>query len=231
MKQAIALRHLHFEHLGILEPLLEQDGFAVTYIDVGVDGLQDIDSCSADLLIVLGGPVAAYDQKKYPFIEQEIALLRARMAAGRPTLGICLGAQLIAATLGARVYSAGGKEIGWSQLTITEAGRRSPLRHLAGVPVLHWHGDTFDLPPESKLLASTPQCPNQAFAIGMHILALQFHGEVNVMEFERWLIGHACEIEIAQRDVTRLRSDAAACGAAVQAAGTKVFLEWLAAIG
>lgn len=231
MKQAIALRHLHFEHLGILEPLLVQDGFAVTYIDVGVDGLQDIDPRGADLLIALGGPVAAYDQKTYPFIEQEIEILQARLAAARPTLGICLGAQLMAAALGARVYPAGGKEIGWSQLTITEEGRRSPLRHLDGVPVLHWHGDTFDLPPESELLASTPQCPNQAFAIGTHILALQFHGEVDVREFERWLIGHACEIEIAQRDVTRLRSDAAACGAAVRVAGTKVFREWLAAIG
>lgn len=230
MKTAIALRHLHFEHIGLIDRQLQQSGFAIDHLDIGIDPLSDVDPCAADLVIALGGPIAVYDESKYPFIEQEVALLRARMAAQRPTLGICLGAQMMAAALGARVYPTGVKEIGWSELSLTEAGRNSPLRHLLDVPVLHWHGDTFELPAGSNLLASTSQCPNQAFAIGTRILGLQFHGEVEVAEFERWLIGHACEIETAGLDVTRLRADSIAFGKDVKAAGEKLFQEWLAAL-
>ena len=129
-----------------------------------------------DLVVVLGGPIGAYEQEDYPFIADEIAILRARVAANRPTLAICLGAQILAQALGARVY-AGTKEIGWAPLKLTEAGQRSVLRDIGrdATPVLHWHGDTFDLPDGADRLASTPECANQAFSLGATLALMKNH--------------------------------------------------------
>ena len=150
---------------------------------------------AADLLVVLGGPIGAYEEELYPFLADELRVIERRLAAGRPVLGICLGSQLMARALGARVYPGTGKEIGWAPLQLTAAGRDSCLAPLGGgAPVLHWHGDTFDLPKGASLLASTPRYKNQAFAWQRHGLALQCHIEATAAGLERWYIGHACEI-------------------------------------
>src|SRR5262249_51014029 len=120
-----------------------------------------------------------YDSEEYPFLLDELELLRACLQQRLPTVGICLGAQLLASALGARVYPGPHKEIGWSPLSLTEAGAAGPLVALgAGLPVLHWHGDSFDLPAGATLLASTALYRHQAFALGPTILGLQFHPEV-----------------------------------------------------
>ena len=147
MKTALAIRHLHFEDLGTLEPLLREMNYQVQYVDAVLDDLATLDVESPDLLVVLGGPIGAYDDALYPFLAAELQLLRRRLASARPLLGICLGAQLIARALGANVYPLGRKEIGFAPLTLTDAGRASPLAALEGVAVLHWHGDQFDIPP------------------------------------------------------------------------------------
>jgi GMP synthase (glutamine-hydrolysing) len=194
MKSAVAIRHVHFEDLGGFAPVLERHGYQITYVDVGVDPIDGELAAKADLLVVLGGPIGAYEDDLYPFLGEELAVIRRRLAGGKPLLGICLGAQLIARALGAKVYPGAAKEIGWSALTVTEAGRQGPLAVLADVPVLHWHGDTFDLPGGATRLASTDICANQAFAVGRQVLAFQFHPEATEVGFERWLIGHAWEI-------------------------------------
>lgn len=195
MPTAVAIRHVAFEDLGTFAAVLERRGWTISYRDLAVDDLAGRDVAAADLLIVLGGPIGAYEEEPYPFLRDELRVIEHRLGAGRPVLGICLGSQLMARALGARVYPGTGKEIGWAPLQLSGAGRESCLARLGeGTPVLHWHGDTFDLPKGAALLASTPRYQNQAFAWGRHGLAVQCHLEVSAAGLERWYIGHACEI-------------------------------------
>ncbi|MGE6786587.1 glutamine amidotransferase [Ensifer adhaerens] len=227
-RKALALRHVHFEDLGSFAGPLRAAGFEIEYRDVGDEDYLSFDPLEPDLVIVLGGPIGVYEDEAYPFVAEEIALLQARLAGDRPTLGICLGAQLIARALGARVYASGLKEIGFSPLSLTAAGQASPLRHLADVAVLHWHGDTYDLPAGADLLASTPQTVQQAFARGKTLLALQFHPEAEAgPAFERWLVGHACELAAAGLSVPGLRADARRLGPRLEAAAASLIVEWL----
>ena len=233
MKSAIAIRHLHFEDLGTLAPILEEAGYQVRYVDVCVDHLAALNPVECDLLIVLGGPIGAYEDEIYPTLRDELKLLEKRLAAQRPTLGICLGAQLMARALGARVHPSGGKEIGWGPVTLSAAGRESAFRHLGqdGVAVLHWHGDTFDLPQDATLLASTGFCRNQAYAWGRCAVGLQFHPEACAARLEQWFIGHACEIATAGLSVAALRADTVRHASRLEVQAHESFREWLASIG
>lgn len=229
-RTALAIRHVYFESLGTFEPALEAAGYTVTYADVASGGLNDIDPLAPDLLVVLGGPIGVCEIEAYPFLKNELDLVRARLDAGRPLLGICLGAQLVAAALGAHVTAMGTKEIGFAPIRLTAAGERSPLRHLAGVRVLHWHGDAFSVPAGSELLATT-DIANQAFALGASVLALQFHPEADTNnDLEAWLIGHATELAGAGIDPGSIRADARQYGAALRDAGQKMVGEWLGQI-
>jgi len=231
MKTAIAIRHLHFEDLGSMEPILERAGYKVRYADSGVDNIAELDPVTPDLVIVLGGPIGAYEDDAYPMLKDELSLLEKRLRANRPTIGICLGAQLMARALGARVYPSGIKEIGWSRITLPPSGCESPLRHLGQdeTAVLHWHGDTFDLPAGATLLASTENCRNQAFTWGRS-LAFQFHPEAKAARLEQWFIGHACEIAGAKLSVPALRADTERHAARLEIQAGKCFEEWLTSI-
>lgn len=202
-RTAVAIRHLAFEDLGHFAPVLAEAGYQVRYCDVGLDPFED----AGDLLVVLGGPIGVYEEDKYPFLTREIDLIEARLAAQRPTLGICLGAQLMARALGARVYPGPAKEIGFAPVRLTDAGRASCLANFEGKPVLHWHGDTFDLPAGAALLASTEICRQQAFSLGRNAIGFQFHPEAGAAGFERWLIGHTCELAAAGKSISALRAD------------------------
>lgn len=225
-KTAAVIRHVHFEDLGSFAAPLSRAGYEIRYHDIGRHGLPD--PIAPDLLIVLGGPVGVYEEGKYPFLREEITLLVARLVAGRPTLGICLGAQLIARALGAKVYPSGVKEIGWGPVDLTEAASATPLRHLAHTPVLHWHGDTFGLPQGATHLASTALCRNQAFGVGSNILGLQFHPEADpTAGIEPWLIGHAAELGSAGIDPCVLREEAKALGPSLPAKAQAMLTGWL----
>ena len=227
MKTAVAIRHVAFEDLGTLAPALERHGYAVSYREAGIDGLSSIE---ADLLVVLGGPIGAYEEGQYPFVRDEIELLERRLAAGMPTLGICLGAQLMARALGERVYPGPKKEIGWEPLILTASGEESCVRHVgpALTPMLHWHGDTFDPPRGATLLASTAAVRSQVFSLGRNALAFQCHPEITVQNMERWLIGHACEIsQTAGISAAGLRAGTLANGPALERQAKLCFDEWL----
>lgn len=230
MKQALVIRHLAFEDLGNLEPALQGQGYAIRYLEAGVDDLRAISRENPDLLVVLGGPIGVYETDTYPFLTEEIAVIRNRLQAGRPVFGICLGAQLMAAALGARVYPGHGKEIGWSPVfppaSVPADNVLAPL-FVEGVQVLHWHGDTFDLPKGVQHLAESALYPHQAFAVGRHGLALQFHPEILGKNVERWLIGHACELSVAKIDILALRAATKQQAGRLQQAATMVWQQWL----
>ena len=187
-----------------------------------------MEAAKVDLLIVLGAPIGATDEKIYPFLTQELRVIEHRLNDQRPLLGICLGAQLMAHVLGASVASMGHKEIGFSPIALTAAGRKSSLSSLpADTAVLHWHGDQFAIPDGLESLASTPLCPHQAFSLGNHALGLQFHLEADTDRIEPWLVGHASELAQAGVDPCVLRDQAKTHGARLQTAAQAVFGAWL----
>ena len=200
-----AIQHIAFEDLGSLEDTFYQLGFRVRYFEAGIDDLTKAYEHKG-LTIILGGPIGVNETEDYPFIQNEIDLLKVRLNSNLPTIGICLGAQLIATALNAKVYSGQQKEIGWSKLQLNDE-IDNPLAPLENIEVLHWHGDTFNLPSNAKLLASTEAYPHQAFSINKHILALQFHIEASADRMEKWLIGHTCELRHAEINIKKLREN------------------------
>jgi len=231
MRQVLAIRHVAFEHLGTLAPLLTQMGFNIRYLEAGVTDLSALDSLQPDLLVILGGPIGAYEEHLYPWLLDELHLIEQRLTVGKPILGICLGAQLMARALGSKVYPNRAKEIGWGPLRLTAAGDNSCLADLGecNYQVLHWHGDTFDLPVGSQRLASSDLTENQAFAYGPTALGLQFHLEIDATDIERWLIGHAHEIaSVPGLTPAKLRHDSGSYGAILATSAAKCMTQWLA---
>jgi GMP synthase (glutamine-hydrolysing) len=226
-KACLAVRHVAFEDLGLLGPLVAARGYDVRYHDAGIDRFANEALIAPDLVIVLGGPIGVYEGDAYPFITGEIAAIAARIAANKPILGICLGAQMMAAALGARVAPGPVKEIGWAPLTLTTAGKTSVLAPLGTSPVLHWHGDNCELPAGCERLASTSHCPVQAFFRTPSQLALQFHLETEPARFEAWLVGHTVELGKAGIDPREIRRQAQTLGPATRELGGKVLAAWL----
>jgi GMP synthase-like glutamine amidotransferase len=141
-----------------------------------------------DLLCIMGGPMGVYEANEHPWMRAELAYIRSAIDAGKNVLGICLGAQLIAGALGAKVYPHTHKEIGWWPVEFLPAARSTALEVFGTSSVMyHWHGDTFDLPRETVLLASSAACRHQAFSVGDHVLALQFHPEISFETIGRWV--------------------------------------------
>lgn len=236
-RTCLALQHVSFEDLGSLAPLLRASGFSIQYRQAGVDDLSSPQAqqewAQADLVVVLGGPIGVYESDRYPFIRDELDRIQARLASGKPLVGICLGAQMIAAACGQKVYPGPAKEIGWDALQLTAEGEASCLQALSGCAyqVLHWHGDTFDLPKGATLLASTSLVRHQVFSIGRTVLGLQCHLEAQGSQIERWLIGHAAELSAAQVDLARLRADSLQWGDRLEQAAQAVFLSWMMGAG
>lgn len=208
MNKSIAvIRHIGVEGLGTIEDALKNNGLSYDYIDTWKDALpQDIADFMA--LVILGGPMGVYEQDKYPFIEKELELIRKARNASMPVIGICLGSQMIAQALGGRVYKGRLKEIGWYDINFTEQSSHDKL--FASIPVtkdesttikaFQWHGDTFDLPQDAVILASSKLYTNQAFRIDT-IYGLQFHIEVKEADIENWINEYKTEVDTLKKDI------------------------------
>lgn len=228
-RSAIALRHIAFEDLGLLAPVLEREGWDIAYREASLDDLGDGSLREAELLVVLGGPIGVYETDSYPFLVTEIALIEQRLSRNLPVLGICLGAQLMAKALGSRVYAGPVKEIGWGQVELTGEGAASCLSPLgeADAFVLHWHGDTFDLPDGAQRLASNQHYQNQAFAHGRNALALQFHLEADPHGLEQWYVANTAELGQSKIPVPALRAETTKLAPGRTALADRVFSRWL----
>jgi GMP synthase - Glutamine amidotransferase domain len=231
MKKALIVRHVPREGAaGYLQPI-EAAGYAIERIDVASPDFLDADLCTPDLLIMMGGPMGVYEQDVHPWIPVQIEKLAARLEQDLPTLGVCLGSQMIAAALGANVYPGGVMELGFAPIALNRAGADSPLRHLDGVPILHWHSDTFDLPKGVDLLASSSHYAHQAFSRGRNLLALQFHAEMGEdPRFADWLTHFWADLDVAQQCGIALRQDHDDHGPAAVAAGRAMIAEWLSGL-
>jgi GMP synthase (glutamine-hydrolysing) len=183
--RAVIFQHEEHEGPGLLGPVLTQAGFSLVKRFRTVRR-EDVD---AELVVVMGGPMGVYEADQHPFLNEELALLSERIANERPCLGICLGAQLLAAAAGAEVFPGrNGFEVGAAPVRWTQEGLKDPV--LAGVRartvVAHWHGDTYKPVPGARLLASTDRYSQQAFRLG-DSYGFQFHMELTAEELGRWL--------------------------------------------
>lgn len=185
----LVFQHVAFEILGTLNPLFKSYGFRIRYVNFGryPDAEPSLDGYQG--LVVLGGPMSSTDEKNFPHLATEMRLIGEALEREMPVLGICLGSQLIARALGAQVAPNPTKEIGWYDVSLTDAGKQDPLfSHFRPTePIFQWHGDRFEIPDGAIHLAHSPSCDHQAFRYGERVYGLQFHLEVDEALIERWL--------------------------------------------
>lgn len=170
------LQHVPFEGLGSIEAWLHNTGYEITsthfYVTEELPQIEDI-----DLLIVMGGPMSVNDESDYPWLIEEKKFIKGTIEAGKPTLGICLGAQLIADAMGAEVFPNAVKEIGWFPIQAAESESNAVFQFPEEIEVFHWHGETFSLPTGAVQIAKSTGCKNQAFQMKDNVIGLQFHLE------------------------------------------------------
>lgn len=189
MKKVLVFQHVAHEILGTLHPLLRQEGFRIRYANFGRGDHPDLNVESYDGLVILGGPMGVYEADKHRHLADEIRAIQDAIARDKPVLGICLGAQLIAAALGAKVEKGPTKEIGWYDVSLTEDGAKDPVLGCLSPTekIFQWHQDFFELPKDAVWLATSPACKYQAFRYGANVYGFQFHLEVDEPMIERWL--------------------------------------------
>jgi GMP synthase (glutamine-hydrolysing) len=189
MKKLLVLQHVAHELLGTLNPLLKRAGFRIRYVNFARHPEAQPSLQGYDGMVVLGGPMSVSDADRLPHLTAEMRLIEQAMKQNLPVLGICLGAQLIAKTLGAEVYPNQEKEIGWYDVSPTGAAESDPLltEFQEREKIFQWHGDTFDIPKTSSHLAFSNLCSNQAFRYDANVYGFQFHLEVDEPMIHRWL--------------------------------------------
>jgi GMP synthase (glutamine-hydrolysing) len=226
--RVVVVQHVPNEGLGQLEPLLHQFGIEVETIasnsSIPANPLAGVSG-----LIVLGGPMGVYETNQHPRLADEQALIASALAARVPVLGICLGSQLLASALGARVYPARQKEIGWFEVTLERHAEFDPV--FAGAPAhfkaLHWHGDVFDLPRGAVPLARSALTRYQAFSHGGIALGLLFHLEAGVAEATKMVAGLTDEVATVEGGAEQLVADAERYSRETTKVGRQVFSRWL----
>lgn len=191
--KALAVRHVTIEHLGRLEPILRNMGFRVDYLDTAEGQTLTIPLEEYQLLVVLGGYMGAYEEDVYPFLSYEFKLMERAIQKEIPLIGICLGCQMLAKVLGAKVYRGErGKEIGWME--VFKAGEHPYFEDFPKrLTVFQWHGDTFELPKGAVRVYSSEKYENQAF-VYKRAVGIQFHIEVDKHMLKEWAKEYKSEL-------------------------------------
>ncbi len=220
--RVLAFRHVPFEDAGMIATVLEGHGVRVEYADLYLPGSTPPETTAFDGLVFMGGPMSVNDP--LPYLQWEMHTIADAIGRGRPVLGICLGAQLIAKAMGAGVYRNSEKEIGFFEVQFAQEAQNDPVfSDLKNETVFHWHGETFDLPAGAVLLASSARCRNQVFRIGEGTYGMQFHLEVTPAMIADW-----CSQEENSGDVQELDGtiDAFHNSEVLQMLAEKVFSRW-----
>ena len=229
----LVFQHVPYEPLGTLDPLLKELGFRIRYVNFGrnPEHVPSLDGYAA--LIVLGGPMNSDQIDTYPNLITEMEILREAVERDMSVLGICLGAQLLARSLGGTVQRNPTREIGWHDVDLTEVGKTDPVLSTFAPrqTVFQWHEDGIGLPDGCLLLASSSACPVQAFRHGEHVYGLQFHLEVDASLIERWLAvpdnQPMLEAERGRVDPDEIRQQTGASIDALQELSRRTFLRWI----
>jgi GMP synthase-like glutamine amidotransferase len=215
----LILKNVESEGPGTLEDFFVQADIPYTISDLSKEDAPP--AAGFDTLIMLGGPMSVNDEKEYPYLTNEMKMAEQFMKSGKKVFGVCLGAQLMAKALGARVYPGPEKEIGWYDIELTDGGIRDRMMGKLAVhprggdfwrrfKVFHWHGETFDIPEGAERLAGSELYPNQAFRYGGNAYAFQFHIEVSKQMIFEWLKNEALDKEQLRTDTERCYADYAA---------------------
>ncbi|MBI4235985.1 MAG: type 1 glutamine amidotransferase [Chloroflexi bacterium] len=228
MKRVLVLQHAEPERLGLIAEALAEAGalfhvcrpFAGQTIPASLDGY--------DGLIVLGGPPSVYQEDRFPYLAAEVALIRRVLEAGLPLLGVCLGSQIMAEALGARVRPSGRMELGWHEVRLAQNALEDPL--FQGLPAnltaFHWHGDVYDLPPGTKPIGSSALTPVQGFIAGPKAYGLLFHLEVTGAQVRAMVEAFPQDVSAAGVDAAALLVETAARADALRPHGQRVFGAW-----
>lgn len=215
---------------GIFYDYLRQMGAEIDLYMAYKDPLSDIDPSEHDLAIFMGGPMGVYQADIFPYLNNEISYIQKRLKAKKPYLGICLGAQLLAQALGSQVRPGEkGKEIGWHSVTISKEAQKTPLRFFDSsvTSIMQWHGDTFDVPQRTELLASSRLYESQIIQHGTNALGFQFHPEVNEDIIEMWMTMGFSELQQAGLNVPALRQQCYTNLPIMKKQTESFFKEWL----
>ena len=195
----LIMKHIEIEGPGLIEYCLKQGNIFYQILNLSTAAhFPKLDDLTH--IILLGGPMNVHEEDRYPFLREEDLFIKEAIQRGKSILGICLGAQLIAKALGAKVFKAPMKEIGWYDVSLTEIGSKDPLFSTLPktFPVFQWHEDTFELPRSSKLIATSPSVPHQAFRYGEKVFGLQFHLEVTEEMIQEWMRTYEEELKGSQ---------------------------------
>ncbi len=233
-QRVYVFQHVACEDLGTFAEVLAGRGFVAEYVRLFAGDAVPEDWRAAAALIFLGGPMSVNDESRYAYLAAEKALIRSALTQHTPILGVCLGAQLLAATAGSHVFPGVRPEIGWAPVSLTMEGRPDPLlAPLAELgAVFHWHGETFDLPQGAVRLAFSALTMNQAFRLGQTAYGLQFHLEVDAAMIDAWIRAYPNDLGTdAESTARRITTEAMTHGAPLQAAATQTMHHFLDLVG
>jgi GMP synthase-like glutamine amidotransferase len=231
----LVLQHISCEPPGVYEDVLNEHGATIHRIELD-EGDSLPDWRDFDAIVAMGGPMSAVDDDEHPWLVDEKRLIAEAVRSGRPFWGVCLGVQLLAASLGARVYAGPVPEVGLLPVTLTDEALADPV--FAGMPremlSLQWHGDTFDLPEGAARLAGSPAYPNQAFRFGAAAYGVQFHLEVSPGLAREWAdvpaYAESLEHVLGPGALDRLIAELEASSEGVLSDGRRLFERWLGAV-